>query len=135
MKYKYDLIRSERKSITVIISDDNKITVRCPWSMRIDAIENYLKSKELWIEKVVYNNSCRLALNDDVIEFRKIYFNGKMVPLVFGDKNEVCTDRICVKSKADIEKLYKDYFSAGFLARVEEFAVKTKLSPRVGTVL
>lgn len=130
MKYKYDLIRSERKSITVIITDDNKITVRCPWSMRMDAIEKYLKSKEQWIEKVVYNNSCRLALNDDVIELRQIYFKGKKLPLVFCEKNEVCTDKICVKSVADIEKLYTDYFSDSFYAKVDDFARMTKLTPQ-----
>lgn len=130
MKYKYELIRSERKSISVIISDDNKITVRCPWSMRIEKVEKYLSDKQEWIDKVVLKNTYRLARNDDVIEFRRIYFNGGKLPLEIGGENKVYPDKICVKSKSDIEKLYVAHCSEGFEKRVYELAALTKLTPK-----
>ena len=89
MIYKYSVVRSARNSIAVSISAENKITVRCGWSVRPVEIEKFLDSKADWIEKVVLQNSHKLAVNDDVIELKSIYVNGEKFPLVFGNKNEV----------------------------------------------
>lgn len=130
MKYKYELIRSERKSISLIISDDNKITVRCPWTMRMDEIQLFLDMKKDWIERVTRKNSVRLARNDDVIEYRQIYVAGKTVPLEIGKENNIYTDKVCVKDLSDIEKLFIDHYKESFLTRVKEFAELTRLTPR-----
>lgn len=129
MKYKYDLIRSERRSITVSISDDNKITVRCPWSMRLEKIEEFLRSKQKWIDKVVMQNSYRLARNDDVLEFRKIYVDGRTLPLEIGAKNGIFSDKVCVKSLADVEKVFITRYAEEFYARVRELSALTRLTP------
>ena len=76
MKYKYEIIRSARKSVSVSVSSTNNITVRCPWGMRPEQIENFLDSKSDWIEKVILKNSEKLAVNDDIIELREIYLEG-----------------------------------------------------------
>lgn len=129
MKYKYELIRSERKSISVSISDDNKITVRCPWMMRMDEIQAFLDKKQAWIEKVIRKNSVRLACNDDVIEYRRIYIEGKTVPLEIGKENAVYDDKVCVKKISEIENLFIGYFKDSFRERVKELSAKTKLFP------
>lgn len=129
MIYKYSVVRSARKSIAVSVSAENKITVRCGWSVRPEEIERFLDSKSDWIEKVVLQNSKKLAVNDDVIELKSIYINGKKYPLNFCSKNEICTDGVFVKSKSEICKLYIKTFFADFKERVEAFAVKYKFYP------
>lgn len=130
MKYKYELIRSGRKSISVLISDDNKITVRCPWRMHIEDVERYLRSKQGWIDKVVLDNSRRLAINDDVIEGRVVYVEGKRLPLIVGDERGIYSDKVCVKDRNEIEELFTGHYSEEFIRRVGKWAEITKLLPR-----
>lgn len=129
MKYKYSVVRSARKSIAVVISSDNKITVRCPWGLRIEEIEKFLDGKESWIEKVVYKNSVNLATNDDIIELKSVYVGGKTLPLVVGDKNKIEENAVYVKSLSDIKKVYVAEFSEEFLKRVDGFSKTAKLYP------
>ena len=129
MKYKYEVIRSARKSIAVSVSSSNKITVRCPWGVRPEQIENFLDLKADWIEKVILNNSKKLAFNDDVIELREIYVAGRRLPLVFGDKEEITEDRVCVKNVSRLCKLFEKHCFPEFLERVNAYAKKTVLYP------
>lgn len=129
MIYKYSVVRSARKSIAVSVSAENKITVRCGWNIRPEEIEKFLDGKADWIEKVVLQNSKKLAVNDDIIELKSIYVSGKKYPLIFCGKNEICADAVYVKSKNDICKLYIKTFFADFKERVEAFAEKYKFYP------
>lgn len=129
MIYKYDVVRSARKSISVSITAENKITVRCGWLVRSEDIEKFLDSKSAWIEKVVLQNSKKLAANDDVLEFEKIYVNGSKLPLIFSDKNQISDNCVYVKNKKDIEKLYVKHFFEEFKVRVEEIATSARLFP------
>ena len=134
MLYDYDIIRSHRKSISISVSNDNKITVRCPWGLSAKEINKYLDSKSDWLEKVVRRNAARLAANDDILEFKKVYWNGKKMPLVISDKNEITPEAVYVKKIDDIEKVYKKYCFEGFLRTVEELSELTMLKPASGGV-
>lgn len=130
MKYNYEIIRSQRKSLTVSISGENKITVRCSWSLPAEKIEEFLDGKADWIEKIVTKNAERLAANDDIIERRKIYFNGTKLPLVISSQNKITADAVYVKKFEDIEKLYVKTCSEEFIAEVGEVAKTAKLFPQ-----
>lgn len=129
MKYNYEVIRSQRKSISISVSNENKITVRCPWSMPVKKIEEYLDGKVKWLDKIVMRNAARLASNDDVIERRSIYFNGVKLPLIISDKNRITSEAVYVKNFRDVEKLYVNFYSEKFYEMVEELAELTKLKP------
>ncbi len=130
MKYKYSVVRSARKSISVIITSDNKITVRCPWDLRVEEIEKFLDGKENWIEKVVYKNSLTLADNDDIIELKSVYVGGKVLPLVFGNRRAIEDDAVYVKSVADFKQVFVAVFGEKFRARVDELAKTAVLYPK-----
>ena len=134
MNYKYEIIRSARKTVSINISAENKITVHCPWGVCVEDIEKFLDSKSEWIERVVLNNSKKLAANDDVIEYRQIYVAGKKLPLVFADKNEISDGCVFIKDKKYIEKLYIDKFSESFQDRVQQLANISKLYPATVSV-
>ena len=51
MKYNPDIIKSKRKSISLEIRPDGKLTVRAPLRMSYREIEEYVNSKSAWIEK------------------------------------------------------------------------------------
>lgn len=129
MQYDYKLIRSPRKSISVSISNRNEITVRCPWSLSKERILEFLDSRSNWIEKVVERNAKRLAVNDDILEFRSVYLNGQKLPLIISDKNLISSDAVFVKKVEDIEKLYKKECSPLFIAKVEEVSKLIQIKP------
>lgn len=53
MKFEYTLIRSERKTLSVEVSSDCKITVRAPLRLSQKKIDAFLLEKKPWLEKTV----------------------------------------------------------------------------------
>lgn len=59
MKYNPDIIRSDRKTISMSVRPDGKLTLRVPKSMKLRDIEKFVESKSEWIEKTLAKvNSC-----------------------------------------------------------------------------
>ncbi len=129
MQYAYELIRSTRKSISISITNQNEITVRCPWSLKKEQILEFLDKKSDWIEKVVERNARRLASNDDVIEFKSVYLNGVKLPLVISGEDKITPQAVYVKDVGNIEKLYRQTFSDDFIKKVEAMSNIIKIKP------
>lgn len=126
MKYKFDIIYSKRKSISITVSTDNRITVRCPFGVSEVRVQKFLAEKSDWIDKIVKKNECKLNINSDVLSFEKIYVGGVKYPLITGSrKSEFAGDGVFVKSLKDIKKLYIASFSENFIFRVAEVANST----------
>ena len=60
MKYDYEIIRKKRTGISISISEQNKITVKCPLYVSDKKIDELLDEKSAWIEKVIHENSISL---------------------------------------------------------------------------
>lgn len=129
MEYKYEIIRSPRKSISITVSNRNEITVRCPWGMAANKIKEYLDSKRDWIDKVINKNALLLAANDDIMEKRCVYFNGVKLPLILSDKNVITPEAVYVKKYEDIGNLYKKHCSEEFFKAVDVLSKLTRLTP------
>ncbi|MDE6868027.1 MAG: DUF45 domain-containing protein, partial [Clostridia bacterium] len=89
IEYNYDVIRSRRRSFSVSVSAENKITVRCPLNFPEYKIEEFLLSKKSWLDKIVSKNSAKLLDDEGIINYREVYVGGKKLPLVFTSKNAV----------------------------------------------
>lgn len=129
MEYNYEIIRSPRKSISITVSNKNEIVVRCPWGMSASKIQEYVDSKSDWISGIVNKNAVLLAVNDDIIEKRCIYFNGVKLPLILSDKNKITPEAVYVKKYEDIGNLYKKHCSEEFFKAVDTLSKLTKLTP------
>lgn len=51
MQYTYELIRSDRKTVALQITNDGRLLVRCPRRMPIGQVEAFICSKKAWIDK------------------------------------------------------------------------------------
>ena len=51
MKYQYELIRSDRRTISVQITPEGTLRVRCPRHISTQQVEAFIFSKAAWIEK------------------------------------------------------------------------------------
>lgn len=129
MKYDFKLIRTPRKSISVSISNQNRITVRCSWSMPKSEIVKFLDSKADWIDKVVERNARRLASNDDVIRYSSVYFNGVKLPLISSKVNKITPEAVYLVKLDDLEKLYKSQCSEEFIKQVNELSDLIQIKP------
>lgn len=47
----FQLIRSNRKTVSIQIQPDGTVVVRCPRTMRIETVRGFVRSKADWIEK------------------------------------------------------------------------------------
>ena len=53
MKYSFDLIKSDRKTVSIEVRPDGKVTVRAPLKMPYGEIIKFVESREGWIEKTL----------------------------------------------------------------------------------
>ena len=51
MNVPYQIIKSDRKTISIQIKPDGRVVVRCPKRMRIEEVRRFVESKSDWIEK------------------------------------------------------------------------------------
>ncbi|MDE7167783.1 MAG: M48 family metallopeptidase [Clostridia bacterium] len=128
MKYDVELVFSKRKSLSITVSAENKITLRCPLGYSRERAERFLNDKSAWIEKTVLRNEKKLSFNADIISYKSIFVNGAKLPLFVDCKKAAITgEGVFVKSIKDIKKLFVSSFAKAFVLRVEEVASRTGL--------
>lgn len=131
MKYRYTLVRSDRKSLSVSISSRNEITVRCPRALGDAAVERFLDGREGWIEKILRKNDAVLCANHDVTDYRAVYLEGRKVPLIVDGAcrgGAIGADGVTVRRVSDLPLLYARCFTNGLRQRVKELAALLHVS-------
>lgn len=84
MKYEYDIVRSDRNTVSIAIKNDCRIEVRAPLRMSDSEIERLVRTKEKWIEKHLND---KLESNRQSADFRP----GIGSDLIFmGKKYKIC---------------------------------------------
>ena len=111
MRFDYEVIRAKRKTLTITVASDNKITVRCPLRMEQSRIDAFIREKSAWIERILAKNSAISEENAEILNYTSIYINGKKYPLAVGStKNSISANGVCVKKLCNLKKLYCDAF-------------------------
>ena len=128
MKYDVEIVFSKRKTLSITVSADNKITLRCPVGYSKERAERFLNEKSAWIEKAVLRNEAKLNHNADIISYKQIFVNGAKLPLVTDcKKREITAEGVFVKSIKDIKKLFVESFAKSFFKAVDEASELTGL--------
>lgn len=127
MGFNIKIIRSSRKSISLSISTENKITLRCPHNVSESRINAFLESKKDWINKTISQNETKLALNKPVLEYREIYVCGERLPLLISDKNRITESGVYIKSYKNIKRVFVSHFWEEFVCYANELAEQTGL--------
>ncbi|MDE7439241.1 MAG: M48 family metallopeptidase [Clostridia bacterium] len=127
MTFDYNIIRSKRKTITVSVSADNVITVRCPYSMNDSAVDIFINSKSEWLFKVMAENNIKRSDSESILNYEEIYVGGSRVPLIFSERNKIENDAVYVKSVSSIKKTFIKFFSDELINFAKNISVQTKL--------
>lgn len=128
MKYNVKVVFSKRKSLSITVSSENVITLRCPLGYSRERAERFLNEKTDWIDKVVLKNEKKLSGNAEIISYKKIFINGAQIPL-FTDckKQAISAEGVFVKNIKNIKKLFINSFAQAFILRVKEISQITGL--------
>ncbi len=51
--YNFILERSKRKTLSIVISEDSKITVKAPYRLSETRVKNFLYQKKSWVDKII----------------------------------------------------------------------------------
>ena len=128
---KYEIVYSKRRSLSITVSADNKVTLRCPIGYSRERAERFLNEKSDWINRTVARNEKRLAGNSEIISYEKILINGVKLPLYKGcSQREITDNGVFVKNIKDIKKLFTDAFAERFIDRLKEISRRTGLNFR-----
>lgn len=131
--FDYTVKRSDRRSISVRICDDNSILVRCPRRTSEAQIERFLASKEGWIRRNLLKNAAENATLSDIISYKAVLICGKAVPLRQGADDNFTDTEICVRDISHLKKLLIKNLSPRFLEMFGEIEHRTGLKcSRVG---
>ncbi len=132
------LIRTNRKSISISVSQQGEVVIKAPKSCSLSTIQQIVDKKENWInlhrEKVLNNQE----LNKGIFEYSDILFCGQVYHIVYDDKIKCITlnDNYCIvpeKYSTDLPKYlvkwYKKIGTSILWGRVQYFADLMQLTP------
>jgi hypothetical protein len=120
--FKYTIVRSRRKTLCIVVAQDNKVTVRAPMRCAAASIEKFVAEKSAWVERILAKNEGRNSRNEEVISYQKIYVGGVVVPLQFTSFNAMDSGGVYAKSIKDLKKIYVENLGDVFLERVKTFS-------------
>lgn len=134
------IIRTKRKTISILISPQGKVIVRAPVNCPASYINNIIIKREAWIIKNQNRMQQRATLNQDIISYKKILFGGIVYRLALADnikKIVLYDDALFIpykmpkdKVKPNIIKWYKQYALKLTQDRVSLYANIMDLHPQ-----
>jgi predicted metal-dependent hydrolase len=134
--FRYRIIRSNRRTISITVNPDSGVTVRAPLRASLRTIENFVDSRSEWVNKHLENFSNHTRLNGKTGNGEKVLFRGKEYYLRLGsaDKpsvslsgNEIVVLTPGGENTSSSERVLKKWFSDE-AARVLTFRVKEMLA-------
>lgn len=117
----YEVVRSQRRTMSVTVNRDGNITVRVPSRTSVREIEKFVQSKSDWVKKHLNSIEKNKLSLSSVTEGRAVLVKGKEVPLKFCGVNTFTDREICVKSIKNLKKLYVDNLGGEFLRLFEHY--------------
>ena len=109
MEYDFKIIRSRRKSVSLSVSPENEITVRCPQKFSESRINAFIANKRGWLENILAK---------------------KKVPLIICGKNEITETALYVKNIKQIKKLFISRFWEEFKTNAGKISESTGLNAK-----
>lgn len=140
MKLEYRVVHSRRRTVAICLLPDGSVEVRCPWRTSLEYIDQFVQSKQAWIDKKsaslksqsIERSDFKIEIGDTIRYLGKRYpivgstipgvsFDGQMVRMPFLTEKD--------KVKKGIILLYKQLAKAYIPEQVAFYANKFHLHP------
>ena len=115
--YEYTLIKSNRKTIAIKITEENCVVVRAPLRATVKDVERLLCEKRSWIERVMAFNRANCLSSQDIKEYREAYVGGAIVPVYMGTRNYIDGKGVHVTGVRGFRTAYVSSLGGQFLER------------------
>jgi len=104
--FRYRIIYSRRRTISISVSPDKGVTVRAPLRASLSSIENFVNSRSLWVSKHLEKFNSHTRLNGRIADGEKVMFRGKeyFLRLTNGGVGDVYISGNEIIVKAPVEK-------------------------------
>ena len=79
------IIRSKRKTVSLIISPQGKLIVHAPVNCPLNYIESIVKKRSDWITKNQSKISARNEANQNILNYKNVLYMGKVYRLALAD--------------------------------------------------
>lgn len=136
----YTLIRSPRKTIAIHITKDAMVKVCAPQKISLEAIDQFVQSKQAWIEKHLQNRTAQTKKKSEfTLQYGdRILYQAREYPIVARKGSQIGFDfnefylpeNLTSKQlKQAIIKLYKVIAKRDFTNKVIQYAKIMQVSP------
>ena len=113
----YSLVKCDRKTIAIRVTEDNEVVVRAPRSVSVAEVERLLEEKRAWIERALAFNACNSLACADVKNYCKAYVSGRLVPVRFGRRNFIDDEGVHVTGVKGFKAAYVNSLGGQFIER------------------
>lgn len=127
MKFNYRVEFSARRTMSLSISCDNQIVVRCPFKTPQDKINSFVASKSSWLEKHIKNNRARNDFYNEVINYKKVLVGGLLYDFKLDNANFVSDGVVVAKSFKDLKDILIAHCGDAFMGLYESFGSRFNL--------
>ena len=127
IRFKYSVIRSNRKTFSVKVTADNHVIVRAPLSADDAAVVRMLTAKQEWVERALLANAASAKRAEDAAAYKIAYVDGSPVPVIFGGRNGIDKDGVHVASPSSFKAAYVGGLGDKFIANFRELERSTGL--------
>lgn len=104
MNMKYNIIRSKRETICIVISPQQEVIIKAPYQISSEQIDHFVKSKSEWIREHLEMQAQRISLNyTEYITGNRYLFKGKAYTLSKHCSSQTCDKVVLHKDTALIE--------------------------------
>ena len=119
-RFDYTVQRSNRRTYSIKITEENKIVVRAPVRASQRDIENVVAAKRAWIERVLAFNGANVLAVNGVKDCAEAYVRGERVPVMRSTRNFIDAQGVHVTSIKGFKTAYVNSLGEEFLSRFKE---------------
>ena len=120
LRYEYTIIKSDRKTFAIKVTEENKIIVRAPRRASLVEIERILAEKSGWIERAMRFNRANKLATENIKSYMEAYVGGGVVPVIKDARNFIDREGVHVMGVKGFKSAYINslgqYFTEKFRA-------------------
>lgn len=126
-RFEYTVQRSDRRTYSIKVTEENKIIVRAPARATQRDIENVVAEKRAWIERALAFNSANSLADRMVKDYAEAYVRGERVPVIKSTRNFIDGQGVHITSPKGFKAAYVNSLGEEFLSRFNEEEVRCGL--------
>ena len=116
------LIKSKRKSISLMVNNKGEFVVHAPKQMKLNDIFAFIEEKQDWVKEKLKKAQNTLTINKQLLSYNQMLFLGKLYDVVQVDGIKECmleNNYFCIPNKVSSEK-HKDKIKQFLMDMAEE---------------